>query len=400
MRLAPKSQSIIGFLITITLCLVGFSEALGVTHSQLQAVDSNGNPTFSKDQFPISIQGVVLNDPALMLDGTANFIPFNGTNYWELGGQWQIFFQTVSSSDFGGSCAWMGQNYGTTPEWEDDAGSYSNEEWESELARLNQLIDPVTQETVTLAPGMLIQINAAIGRPYAGKFNINEDHSNVPENDFDIVLLDANYGLPDPTELTLADIMDTSGDFYFDETRATGAEHYQSTLVTVSDLMVVDDTNWGPGGSLIVGDGVREFHVELGVNEAFASMSVPEGTFSITGVFDQEVFAFEKKSGYLLWATTPEAFLMAIPGDCNGDNMVTTADLAAVTGNWQQYVTGGATDGDLNGDGQVTTADLAAVTGNWQYGVTAVPEPSSIIAILALFVSLALSSGRFSKKNS
>ena len=75
-------------------------------------------------------------------------------------------------------------------------------------------------------------------------------------------------------------------------------------------------------------------------------------------------------------------------GDCNGDGMVTTADLAAVTGHWGQTVTGGASEGDLNGDGVVTTADLAAVTGNWQYGVTAVPEPSTIIMLILGAISL------------
>jgi T5SS/PEP-CTERM-associated repeat protein len=74
---------------------------------------------------------------------------------------------------------------------------------------------------------------------------------------------------------------------------------------------------------------------------------------------------------------------ISILGDCNCDGMVNTADLAAITGNWQQFVTNGAADGDLNGDGQVTTADLAQVTGNWQAGVTAVPEPSTL-AMLAL----------------
>jgi T5SS/PEP-CTERM-associated repeat protein len=94
-------------------------------------------------------------------------------------------------------------------------------------------------------------------------------------------------------------------------------------------------------------------------------------------------------SGDLLGYTMLTVGVFPIPGDCNGDGMVTTADLAAVTGHWQQYVTGGAAEGDLNGDGQVTTADLAAVTGNWQYGVTTIPEPTTIAMLLAL-VGLAM----------
>jgi hypothetical protein len=76
-----------------------------------------------------------------------------------------------------------------------------------------------------------------------------------------------------------------------------------------------------------------------------------------------------------------------IPGDANCDGMVSTADLAAVTGNWG--MTGNLlwSDGDFNGDGVIGTADLAAVTGNWQAGVPSnvtVPEPTFAMMGLAL----------------
>jgi hypothetical protein len=72
-----------------------------------------------------------------------------------------------------------------------------------------------------------------------------------------------------------------------------------------------------------------------------------------------------------------------LPGDANNDSQVTTADLAAVTGNWQQEVDGWS-QGDFNGDGLVTTADLAAVTGNWQSTPTSVPEPSSLVLLFLI----------------
>ena len=64
-----------------------------------------------------------------------------------------------------------------------------------------------------------------------------------------------------------------------------------------------------------------------------------------------------------------------LSGDANLDGQVTTADLAAVAGHWQQATTAGRAEGDFNGDGVVTAADLAAVSGNWQDSLTMVVSP-------------------------
>jgi hypothetical protein len=75
---------------------------------------------------------------------------------------------------------------------------------------------------------------------------------------------------------------------------------------------------------------------------------------------------------------------MSLPGDCNGDGFVNSADLDIVRGNWGQSASGPA-DGDLSGDGVVNSADLDIIRGNW--GATAsaavVPEPATL-ALLAL----------------
>jgi PEP-CTERM motif-containing protein len=67
-------------------------------------------------------------------------------------------------------------------------------------------------------------------------------------------------------------------------------------------------------------------------------------------------------------------------GDFNRDGFVDTADLACVTGHWQHT--------SLSEGGSVETSGLAAVTGNWQYGVTAVPEPSTIVMLILGAISL------------
>ena len=64
-----------------------------------------------------------------------------------------------------------------------------------------------------------------------------------------------------------------------------------------------------------------------------------------------------------------------LSGDANLDGQVTTADLPAVAGHWQQATTAGRVGGDFNGDGVVTAADLAAVSGNWQDSLTMVVSP-------------------------
>ena len=84
----------------------GFLLAAGIsraeTFTNLEAVDASGVSTWN-GSFPIVLTGVILNDPSEMLDSTPDFIPWDdGANMFELGGQWQIFVQTVSPGDRGG----------------------------------------------------------------------------------------------------------------------------------------------------------------------------------------------------------------------------------------------------------------------------------------------------------
>ena len=66
-----------------------------------------------------------------------------------------------------------------------------------------------------------------------------------------------------------------------------------------------------------------------------------------------------------------------LPGDANGDGLVTDADYTIWADN---YGAGGATFamGDFNDDGEVTDADYTIWADNYGYGVTAVPEPATM----------------------
>jgi hypothetical protein len=55
----------------------------------------------------------------------------------------------------------------------------------------------------------------------------------------------------------------------------------------------------------------------------------------------------------------------AIPGDIDGDGMVSTSDLLALLGAWGGCLDCGDCPADLDGDCQVSTADLLILLGNW-----------------------------------
>ena len=57
-------------------------------HAVYQAVDANGFGTFPVEAGPVKMQGILLHDPADMLDTTPGAPAF-------MGGQWQLFVQAV-----------------------------------------------------------------------------------------------------------------------------------------------------------------------------------------------------------------------------------------------------------------------------------------------------------------
>jgi len=305
------------------------------THSSYQAVDADGNSTWS-GSFPIRMTGVVLNDNEDWLDPTSNYIPTDWpTTAFQMGGQAEIFFQATETGDFGGTASWMGQNLGNHRLNQDTSYSYTETEWYAELDRLGFYRPGSTlQASQLIRAGDLIEVRARGGLNYNGKMNVNEQHDNdrpvhdpfnpttppVPADgsgahDFEIAILQKGYGLPTPTTLTLSSLKTSDDAFIFDETRQNGGEAYQSTLIQLEDVFLQSAT-WSAGERLTVTDGLgRTIEVELGyANGAdWASFGttwealVGSNPFSIEGILNQD--SGSGTDGYYLVLLAPDAFV-------------------------------------------------------------------------------------------
>lgn len=288
----------------------------------MQDVDSSGNPTWSVPTWPptydpgYKLRGVVLNNPADMLDSTPNY---QEGPLWYMGGQWQVFIQAVSLpgddvnhpelvGDYGGSALWMGQNYGNHVwHYPNYSYSYSNTAWTAEMVRLNWPIDINTGQPVTepLRAGDVIEVHARGGLHYKGKFNCNEQHDNDPALNFDLFVLQRDYPLAG-TPITLATLKDASNQWLLEPDTVPVAEHYQATLVTLQGVSVSDPQNWAPEQTVTLTDGQgRTMPMLIGRNPGFGS-TAPAGTFDVTAIFDQD--STNLKSGYRLWVMDPGQF--------------------------------------------------------------------------------------------
>jgi hypothetical protein len=146
---------------------------------------------------------------------------------------------------------------------------------------------------------------------YGGKFNVNETHSKDALFDFDIAILER--GLTPPAALIdLSYLKDSSNHFIFDQTRATGGERYQGSLVHLDNLVLVDPLNWKLNGKVEVRQDSRTFDMQLGLDPGLALIDPYSlGSFSVTAILDQEG-GNNPKSGYRLWLTNASDF-SAVP---------------------------------------------------------------------------------------
>lgn len=291
-------------------------------HSVFQAVGDDGKSSYTFIA-PEKLRGVVLNNPEDMLDPAAGAPGF-------MGGQWQVFLQAVdleagqwdpgdpanrdTGADFGGTALWMGQYVGKI-RGDHPLLSYTDQEWDAEMLRVNYPPDGNPAD-LRLRAGDLVEVLARGSLWYNGKQNVNEEHWKTPSFDFDLTIVQPGYGLPDPVEITLSDVKDAADDYIFaptdpegdgiplDHDQIVGCEKYQSQLVTIEDVVVLDPDNWGPDAMVTLSDGAgRTFPMHLGRNRALAAMGPPTGTFDATGIFNQE--AADGVSGYELWVMTP-----------------------------------------------------------------------------------------------
>lgn len=267
--------------------------ALAETHSALQAVTSQGTAAWF-GPLPFTLRGIMLNDPEQMLDASPQFVPWdNGAGALQLGGQWQFVLQSADPTDRGGTLVWMGQNYGNLPFLRNSDFSYGNEQWSSELHRLSR--DPSSGHV--FRKGDLVEVTARQSLFRGGQQNINEAHDTDPSANFEIRLIEADYGLPAPETITLANVMraddgnpDTREDI-FDPTRATGGERYQGLRVRINGLSLISTNGWNPGGAwaeryCMATDGQgRLFPL---VCPRYSLGSPPASPFDAVGVFMQE----------------------------------------------------------------------------------------------------------------
>lgn len=306
MRMRAMTWAVCAMLAAMSVANAGVLDAIDwsqvTSHSAYQAVNSSGSMSGITMTYPLMMVGVVLNTPSEMLNVSASSAG--------MGGQWQIAIQAVQSGDFGGTCCWMGQNYaayGMGP------FSYGASEWNAEVARvghnadtaswLSSVYSGASVSGATVEAGDLVVVYARNGMTYYNtKRNINEGHLTDAQYDFDVCVLQKNFGMPTAAELTLSDVVDASSNYLFDTTRATGCERYQDTWVTLNDVQVVGGT-WGAGKTVTLGDATgRTFACLLGQN---IGGTAPTGYVNVTGIFDQE------KTGYRLWVMSEGDIVVA-----------------------------------------------------------------------------------------
>lgn len=281
-------RSGVGFILATLLLAAGMARGdvtvAQVTHRQLQAVTATGEQAYTATQ-KVILEGIVLHNPADMLDPTPDDTI---TEMYNLGGQWQLFFQG-EGTDHAGTAVYMAQLYANLP-WIMPGGSYSNAQFIAELTRLN-----AAQFTV----GDRIRVTGYY-LSYAGKNNINEQHNNNPDHDFTIEVLQRGVGLPKPEVVSLDELKDAQDQFVFDPARLVGGEYYQGRLIKIQDVNVVDTKGWGPGGSLTITHGNKTLPVILGRgNGIYPGSFNLRRPFDVIGILDQE--STDLRSGYQLY---------------------------------------------------------------------------------------------------
>jgi hypothetical protein len=275
---AQRPSAVLVVSIVAACCLLCPSAADAIsyeytTFSALEAVWDDGTTSYSGSG-SISLVGAIINKPLDMLDGVV---------------QWQTYVQalpagtyggyTVAPNDFGGVAMYM-MNFGSP---------YSSSDWTAEINRLTS--------NGALKFGDVVRVTADLpGESYNGKFNINEGghQGNVtaPERDFNIQILGSTTPLA--ANITMANLKDTSDRFIFDQSRATGCEHYQASLVHLDNLQLVDsNATWGANKTVQVqqvGEDhiVRTFDMLLGLDSGLLLKNPHASLFNVTAILDQE----------------------------------------------------------------------------------------------------------------
>ncbi len=308
------------------------------SHSFLQANDADGVPLYDADG-KVSVTGIILNNPEHMLDPTAG--PAG------IGGQWQIFVQSAEPNDTAATAVWMGQNYSSVFHM---FGDYDDEKFARQLCDMN--FDPATGYRFNAGDKVKI---TGYYKAYGGKLNINESHQVDDAYDVVIDLLEPAHGLPQPEVITLDSVKTGFGhtDFaFYGADRTRGCERYQSRLVRVNNVTIVDPENWRPNSFIRIEDAAGyTFDVKLGIGSGFSIFDAPTGPIDVIGIFNQEAPGCSICDyGYMIWVTNYDGNGLVLtdrgqqrgnlPGDVNFDAKVDLADFAIIAGYWLDSVTG------------------------------------------------------------
>ena len=325
------------FIITLTIATVAsYARPAPIKHWQLQAVHPDGSSSFDDNGArEVVLEGIILNSPEHLHDPAPD--PTIGP--WQMGGQWEVYVQG-EADDHAGTALWMGQNYGNGPGYE----NYTNTQWTAEICRLNR--DPNTG--YVFSPGDRVRVR---GRYlfYKGKLNINENHEISPDFDFSISLLEPAVGLPQPEVVPLSELKDPNDNEIFDSTRLRGCEYYQSRLIRINDVSIIDAENWGIGQTVTIQDANGlTFPVKLGRGAGIGCNIAPKGQIDVIGILDQEASGrppiIDNTKGYQLLVL-----------NYDGNGLVLT-DRGRKRGNLS---------GDLNADFKVDFRDFVEISRTW-----------------------------------
>lgn len=251
-----------------------------VLHRHLQAVTATGTTAWA-GSFPFTIRGVLLNDPEEMLDPA--YDP-TATAMGTTGGIFQVFFQAVDPDDRGGTALWMAQNYEALGPWVPPGNDYGAE-WTNEMRRV--MYDANGRR---FRKGDQIEVTARKALFYDGKLNVNENHRIAASNDFDVVLVKPNAGLPQAEVLTLADLVTAGTNQIFDATRETGGEHWQGMRVRLDGIRLLDTNGWGKSAwaTCMAADAAgRSFPLRMPRTD-LGDPPAPVEYFSAVGILNQE----------------------------------------------------------------------------------------------------------------
>lgn len=330
--MVTKMRKLIALFGLLLLVVGGVARAQGgplpvVTHWELQAVNEEGKSAWA-EEFPFVIQGIILNDPEEMLPLEFREDATNPSN----GGQYQMFIQAVGEGDRGGTALYVAQRSFMPGQ------NYEESGWEAEVERL--LYDANGRK---FRKGDWVEVTARAGLFYNGKFNINKAHLTTPDNNFDVVLVKVNAGLPKAEPITLADLKDESDVAIFDETRLSGGEFYQGVRVRLDGVRLTNTNGWGKTmwaeRICKVEDGLgRTLDLRMPLTDLGEP---PVSWFSVVGILNQEG---SSTGGYELFVQEvgPELKLsveggmasMSFSGDYEGFVLEATDDLEG--GEWAE----------------------------------------------------------------